>query len=58
MSQTIVMKVRGIDVSIDYQNSKVWFDDELPQEVVNVIGKYLVDEGFIEPKENTDFYEE
>tara|TARA_Y100001973_G_C5138806_1_gene301817 strand:+ start:673 stop:849 length:177 start_codon:yes stop_codon:yes gene_type:complete len=58
MSQTIVMKVRGVDVSIDYQNSKVWFDDELPQEVVNVIGKYLVDEGFIEPKENTDFYEE
>mgnify|MGYP003115979649 FL=1 len=52
------MKVRGVDVSIDYQNSKVWFDDELPQEVVNVIGKYLVDEGFIEPKENTDFYEE
>tara|TARA_Y100000004_G_C8957008_1_gene431363 strand:- start:362 stop:538 length:177 start_codon:yes stop_codon:yes gene_type:complete len=58
MSQTIVMKVRGVDVSIDYQNSKIWFDDELPQEVVNVIGKYLVDEGFIEPKENTDFYEE
>ena len=57
MSQTIVMKVRGVDVSIDYQNSKVWFDDELPQEVVNVIGKYLVDEGFIEPKENTDFYQ-
>ncbi len=58
MSQTIVMKVRGIDVSIDYENSKVWFDDELPQEVVNVIGKYLVDEGFIEPKKNTDFFNE
>jgi hypothetical protein len=54
----IEFQVRGVDVSIDYENRKIWFDDELPQEVVNVVGKYLVDEGFILPEENTEFYNE
>jgi len=56
--KSIAMKIRGVDVSIDYENRKIWFDDEVPQEMVNLIGKYMIDEGFINPKKDTDFFNE
>ena len=54
----IEFQIRGVDVAIDYENRQVWFDDELPKETVRVLGRYLVDEGFINPEKNTEFHNE
>jgi hypothetical protein len=54
----IEFQVRGIDISVDYENRIIEIDEELPQDVVRVVGKYLVDEGFIVPEEDTEFYDE
>jgi hypothetical protein len=54
----VVIKIRGVDVSIDFEGRKVWFDDEVPEEMVKLVAKYLVDEGFVEPEKNTELYDE
>jgi len=54
----VVIKIRGVDVSIDFEGRKVWFDDEVPEEMVKLVARYLVDEGFVEPEKNTELYDE
>jgi len=50
--------MKGVDVSIDFEGRKVWFDDEVPEEMVKLVARYLVDEGFVEPEKNTELYDE